>query len=196
MGKIVCGALMLLMLNACGYNTFQTRDEGVKAAWSQVVNLYQKRADLIPNLVGVVQGYAGHEKGTLTAVVEARSKATSIQVTPQLANDAAALAKWQKAQGDFTQALSRLMVVSEQYPDLKANKNFLDLQQQLRSVENQLAKARENYIHEIRGYNMVVRQFPTNLTAMFFHYTEKPQFALENEKELTKPPVVNFSGVK
>ncbi len=181
-----------LSLSGCGYNTFQTTDEQIKASWSEVVNQYQRRADLIPNLVNTVKGEAKFEQDTLTKVIEARSKATSIQATPELINDPAAFQKFQQAQGELTGALSRLMVVSENYPNLRANQGFRDLQAQLEGTENRITVARNRYIKSVQDYNVTVRTFPSNLTAMVFGYKEKPNFAVENEKEISRPPSVSF----
>ncbi len=183
-----------LSLTGCGYNTFQTTDEQVKAGWSEVINQYQRRADLIPNLVNTVKGEAKFEQDTLTKVIEARAKATSIQATPELINDPAAFQKFQQAQGELTGALSRLMVVSEQYPNLRANQGFRDLSAQLESTENRITVARNRYIQSVQGYNVTVRSFPSNLTAMVFGYKEKPTFTVENEKEIAKPPSVVFDS--
>lgn len=188
-----CVALTLsALLGGCGYNDFQTKDEAVKAAWSEVVNQYQRRADLIPNLVNTVKGYASHERETLEAVTRARAAATSIQVTPEVLNDPAAFQKFQQAQGQLTSALSRLMAVSENYPQLKADTSFRDLQSQLEGTENRITVARERYIRSVQDYNVLARSFPTNLTAMMFHYNVKPNFTVENEKSITAPPTVNF----
>lgn len=181
-------------LSGCGYNTFQTNDEQVKASWSEVINQYQRRADLVPNLVNTVKGEAKFEQDTLTKVVEARSKATSIQATPELVNDPAAFQKFQRAQGELTGALSRLMAVSENYPSLKANQGFRDLQTQLEGTENRITVARNRYIKAVQDYNVTVRSFPSNLTAMVMSYKEKANFAVENEKEITKPPTVDFDA--
>ena len=181
-----------LSLSGCGYNTFQTTDEQIKASWSEVVNQYQRRADLIPNLVNTVKGEAKFEQDTLTKVIEARSKATSIQATPELINDPAAFQKFQQAQGELTGALSRLMVVSENYPNLRANQGFRDLQAQLEGTENRITVARNRYIKSVQDYNVTVRTFPSNLTAMVFGYKDKPNFAVENEKEISRPPSVSF----
>ena len=181
-----------LSLTGCGYNTFQTTDEQIKASWAEVVNQYQRRADLIPNLVNTVKGEAKFEQDTLTKVIEARSKATSIQATPELINDPAAFQKFQQAQGELTGALSRLMVVSENYPNLRANQGFRDLQAQLEGTENRITVARNRYIKSVQDYNVTVRTFPSNLTAMVFGYKDKPNFAVENEKEISRPPSVNF----
>ena len=189
---ITLTAAFVLSLGGCGYNTFQTTDEQVKASWSEVINQYQRRADLVPNLVSTVKGEAKFEQDTLTQVIEARARATSIQATPELINDPAAFQKFQQAQGQLTGALSRLMVVSEQYPNLRANQGFRDLSAQLESTENRIAVARNRYIAAVQVYNVTVRSFPSNLTAMVFGYKEKPTFAVENEKEIAKPPSVGF----
>ena len=181
-----------LSLTGCGYNTFQTTDEQVKASWSEVINQYQRRADLVPNLVATVKGEAKFEQDTLTKVIEARSKATSIQATPELVNDPAAFQKFQAAQGELTGALSRLMVVSENYPNLRANQGFRDLSAQLEGTENRITVARNRYIKSVQDYNVTVRSFPSNLTAMVMGYKEKASFAVENEKEISKPPSVGF----
>ena len=185
-------ATLALGLSGCGYNTFQTTDEQVKASWSEVVNQYQRRADLIPNLVATVKGEAKFEQDTLTKVIEARSRATSIQATPELINDPAAFQKFQQAQGELTGALSRLMVVAENYPNLRANQGFRDLQAQLEGTENRITVARNRYIQSVQAYNVTVRSFPSNLTAMVMGYKEKPNFAVENEKEISRPPGVSF----
>jgi LemA protein len=183
-----------LALSGCGYNTFQSSDEQVKASWAEVLNQYQRRADLIPNLVSTVKGEASFEQGTLTKVIEARAKATSIQATPELINDPAAFQKFQAAQGELTGSLSRLMVVSEQYPNLKANQAFRDLQAQLEGTENRITVARNRYIKSVQEYNVTVRSFPSNLTAMVFSYKEKPSFTVENEKAISAPPAVDFGA--
>ena len=180
------------MLSGCGYNEFQSKDEATKAAWGEVVNQYQRRADLIPNLVNTVKGYATHEKDTLEAVTRARAAATSVQLTPEALNDPAALAKFQQVQGELTQALSKLMMVTEAYPDLKANTNFRDLQSQLEGTENRITVARQRYIAAVQDFNTQVRKFPTNLTAMMFGYKVKPSFTVENEKAISTAPTVNF----
>jgi LemA protein len=187
-------ALFLLgtLLSGCGYNTFQTKDEAVKAAWSEVVNQYQRRADLIPNLVNTVKGYAAHEKDTLESVTRARAAATSIQVTPETLNDPQAFAKFQQAQGELSSALSRLMAVSENYPQLKADTSFRDLQSQLEGTENRITVARARYIAAVQDYNVTVRSFPNNLTAKMFGYGVKPSFTVENEKAISTAPTVNF----
>jgi LemA protein len=174
--------LATLMLSGCGYNTIQTTDESVTASWSEVLNQYQRRADLVPNLVNVVKGYAAHEKEVLEAVTVARSRVGSIQATPELVNDEQAFAKFQAAQGELTSALSRLLVVSENYPQLKADASFRDLQAQLEGTENRVTVARNRYIAAVKEYNVTVRTFPNNLTAMLFGYKTKPSFSVENEK--------------
>ena len=182
----------VLSLTGCGYNTFQTTDEQVKASWSEVINQYQRRADLVPNLVNTVKGEAKFEQDTLTRVIDARSKATSIQATPELVDDPAAFQKFQAAQGELTGALSRLMVVSENYPNLRANQGFRDLSAQLEGTENRITVARNRYIKSVQDYNVTVRSFPSNLTAMVMGYKEKANFGVENEKEISKPPSVGF----
>lgn len=185
-------ALMSSLLSGCGYNQFQTRDEATKAAWSEVVNQYQRRADLIPNLVNTVKGYASHEKDTLESVTRARAAATSFQITPEVLNNPAAFQKFQQVQGELSGALSRLMAVSEKYPDLKADTSFRDLQSQLEGTENRITVARQRYIAAVQDYNVLVRSFPNNLTAMMFGYTTKPSFTVENEKSISTAPAVNF----
>jgi LemA protein len=184
--------LISTMLSGCGYNAFQSKDEATKAAWGEVVNQYQRRADLIPNLVNTVKGYATHEKDTLEAVTRARAAATSFQITPEVLNDPAALAKFQQVQGELSQALSKLMAVTEAYPNLKADANFRDLQSQLEGTENRITVARQRYIAAVQDYNVTVRQFPTNLTAMMFGYKVRPSFTVENEKSISTAPTVNF----
>jgi len=186
-------ATLCLALSGCGYNTIQTQDESVKAAWSEVVNQYQRRADLIPNLVATVKGFAAQEQAVLIGVTEARARATSIQVTPETVNDPAAVAKFQAAQGDLTQALKSLLVVVERYPDLKSDQNFRDLQAQLEGTENRIAVARNRYIESVATYNGTIRRFPVNLTAMIFNYDVKPNFTVENEAEISRPPTVDFN---
>ena len=181
-----------LGLSGCGYNDFQKLDEEVKASWAEVLNQYQRRADLIPNIVATVKGEANFEQETLTKVIEARSKATSIQATPELINDPAAFQKFQAAQGELTGALSRLMVVAEQYPNLKANQGFQDLRVQLEGTENRVTVARNRYIKTVADYNVLARSFPSNLTAMALGYAVKPSFTVQNEAEISKPPAVNF----
>ena len=185
-------SLVSAILSGCGYNQFQSKDEATKAAWSEVVNQYQRRANLIPNLVNTVKGYASHEKDTLEAVTKARASATSMQVTPEVLNDPAAFEKFQQAQGQLTQALSRLMVVTEQYPNLKADAGFRDLQSQLEGTENRITVARQRYIVTVQDYNVSVRSFPNNLTAMIFGYKPKPAFTVANEKAISTAPSVNF----
>ena len=185
-------SLMSAMLSGCGYNDFQTKDEATKAAWGEVVNQYQRRADLIPNLVNVVKGYASHEKDTLEAVTRARSAATSIQVTPEVLNNPEQLKKFQQVQGELSSALSRLMAVTEAYPNLKADTGFRDLQSQLEGTENRITVARKRYIDTVQDYNVSVRSFPRNLTAMIFGYKAKPSFTVENEKAISTAPAVNF----
>lgn len=187
-------AATTLSLAGCGYNTFQTTDEQVKASWAEVLNQYQRRADLVPNLVSTVKGETTFEQDTLTKVVEARSKATAIQATPELVNDPAAFQKFQQAQGQLSGALSRLLVVSENYPNLKANQAFRDLQAQLEGTENRITVARNRYIKSVQEYNVAVRSFPANLTAMVLGYKEKANFTVENEKEIAKPPAVSFDS--
>jgi len=186
-------ATLCLGLSGCGYNTIQTQDEGIKAAWSEVVNQYQRRADLIPNLVNTVKGYAAQEQAVFIGVAEARSRATSIQLTPEMLNDPEALKKFQAAQGELTNALKSLIAVSENYPDLKSDQNFRDLQAQLEGTENRIAVARNRYIETVQIYNGTIRRFPVNLTAMMFGYHVKPNFTVENEAEISKPPAVDFN---
>ena len=197
MRKLTLTLLLLLTtaLSGCGYNTLQLSDEQIKASWSEVVNQYQRRADLVPNLVNTVKGYAGHEKEVLTQVTQARSAASSIQVTPEVLNDPAAFAKFQAAQGALSGALSRLLAVSENYPQLKADANFRDLQAQLEGTENRITVARGRYIAAVQDYNGTVRKFPSNLTAKLFGFQVKPNFTVDNEKAISAPPVVNFDAV-
>ncbi len=183
-----------LALSGCGYNTIQTQDEAVKGAWSEVVNQYQRRADLIPNLVNTVKGYAAQEQVVLIGVTEARARATSIQATPELINDPAALQKFQAAQGELTGALKSLLVVVERYPDLKSDQNFRDLQAQLEGTENRIAVARNRYIESVQTFNGTIRRFPVNLTAMVFNYDVKPNFTVENEAAISQPPTVDFTA--
>ena len=191
----ILGMFMLtLLLSGCGYNTFQTNDEQIKASWAEVLNQYQRRADLIPNLVNTVKGYAGHEKEVLLGVTEARAKVGGIQATPELINDPQAFARFQTAQGELTSALSRLLVVTENYPQLKADQNFRDLQAQLEGTENRVTVARTRYIKAVQEYNIAVRSFPSNLTAMLFGYTVKPSFTVENEQAISHAPVVDFNA--
>ena len=184
----------MLLLSGCGYNDFQTYDENVKKTWAEVVNQYKRRADLIPNLVSTVQGFAAQEKDVLLGVTNARAKVGSIQATPELVNDPQAFAKFQAAQGELSGALSRLLVVAENYPQLKSDANFRDLQAQLEGTENRITVARKRYIDDVAKYNVLARQFPTNLTGMMFGYKEKPQFTVENEKAIAEPPKVNFGA--
>jgi LemA protein len=182
-----------LALSGCGYNDFQRLDEQTKSAWSEVLNQYQRRADLVPNIVATVKGEASFEQDTLTKVVEARAKATSVQVTPETLNNPEAFQKFQQAQGELSSALSRLLVVSERYPDLKANKAFSDLRVQLEGTENRITVARNRYITAVQEYNVLARSFPTNLTAMVFNYDPKPSFSVQNEAQISTPPTVDFS---
>ncbi len=187
---------LALALTGCGYNKFQSLDEEAKASWSEVLNQYQRRADLVPNLVETVKGYAEHEEKVLTEVADARSKVGSMQVTPEVLNDPEAFAKFQAAQGQLTSALSRLMAVAENYPNLKADQGFRDLQAQLEGTENRVTVARNRYIETIKDYNVAVRSFPENLTAMMFGYKAKPSFAVENEKTISSAPKVEFGDKK
>lgn len=187
---------LALVLTGCGYNKFQSLDEEAKASWSEVLNQYQRRADLVPNLVETVKGYAAHEKEVLTEVSNARSKVGSMQVTPELVNDPEAFAKFQAAQGQLTSALSRLLAVAENYPNLKADQGFRDLQAQLEGTENRVTVARNRYIETIKDYNVAVRSFPENLTAMMFGYKAKPSFTVENEKAISAAPKVEFGDKK
>ncbi len=186
-------ALALLGLTGCGYNDFQRLDEQTKAAWSEVLNQYQRRADLIPNIVNTVKGEANFEQETLTKVVEARAKATSMQVTPETLNNPEAFNRFQQAQGELSSALSRLMVTVERYPDLKANQGFRDLRVQLEGTENRITVARNRYIQAVQEYNVLARSFPSNLTAMVFSYQPKPSFTVQNEAQISTPPQVDFN---
>ena len=188
--------LLAVLLSGCGYNDFQTKDEQIKADWSEVLNQYQRRFDLIPNLVNTVKGYAQQEKDVLIGVTEARAKVGTIQATPALINDPKAFAQFQAAQGELTQALSKLMVVSENYPQLKSDAVFRDLQAQLEGTENRITVARNRYIKAVQDYNVLTRSFPTNLTAMMFSYSVKPSFTVEDEKAVSKAPTVDFSAPK
>lgn len=185
-----------LSLSGCGYNDFQRLDEASKSAWSEVLNQYQRRADLIPNIVATVKGEANFEQETLTKVVEARAKATSIQVTPETLNNPEAFQKFQQAQGELSGALSRLMVTVEKYPDLKANKGFSDLRVQLEGTENRITVARNRYIETVQAYNVLARSFPSNLTGMVFGYKPKPTFTVANEAQISTPPSVDFGTKK
>jgi LemA protein len=196
MKRIVALWLLVLAvtgLGGCGYNTLQSQDESIKAAWGEVLNQYQRRADLVPNLVNTVKGFAQQEKDVLLGVTNARSKVGSIQATPELVNDPAAFSKFVAAQGEMTSALSRLLVVAENYPQLKSDANFRDLQAQLEGTENRITVARQRYIRAVQEYNVTVRSFPNNLTAMIFGYKVKPSFTVEDEKAIAKPPTVDFS---
>jgi LemA protein len=188
---LVVGAMTL---SGCGYNTIQQQDESVKASWSEVVNQYQRRADLVPNLVNTVKGYAAQEQTVLLGVTEARAKVGTIQATPELVNDEAAFKKFTAAQGELTNALKSLIAVSENYPNLKSDANFRDLQAQLEGTENRITVARNRYIDSVREYNVTIRSFPSNLTAMIFKYAAKPNFTVENEAAIAKPPTVDFSN--
>ena len=190
---LICVAAAAL-LSGCGYNRIQGQDESVKAAWSEVVNQYQRRADLVPNLVNTVKGYAQQEQTVLLGVTEARAKVGTIQATPELVNDAAAFKKFQAAQGELTQALKSLIAVTENYPHLKSDQNFRDLQAQLEGTENRITVARNRYIQSVQEYNVTIRSFPSNLTAMIFKYQTKPNFTVDNEATIAKPPTVDFSG--
>ncbi|MEX0733810.1 MAG: LemA family protein [Steroidobacteraceae bacterium] len=187
-------AACCLALSGCGYNKIQTEDEAVTAAWSEVVNQYQRRADLIPNLVNTVKGFAAQEQAVLIGVTEARARATSIQVTPEMLDDPETLRKFQAAQGELTNALKSLIAISENYPDLKSDQNFRDLQAQLEGTENRITVARNRYIEAVQIFNGTIRRFPVNLTAMLFNYDVKPNFTVENEAELSKPPAVDFDS--
>ena len=189
----IAAALAALLLSGCGYNEIQSKDEQVKAAWSEVLNQYQRRADLIPNLVATVQGYAQQEKDVLIGVTQARARATSINLTPDAVNDPQAMQKFAQAQGELTSALGRLLVVAENYPQLKSDQNFRDLQAQLEGTENRIATARNRFIKATQDYNVYIRQFPQNLTAKMFGYKEKASFTVENEKAIATPPKVDFT---
>ena len=192
MKRLIAMLSAVLALSGCGYNDFQRLDEQSKAAWSEVLNQYQRRADLVPNLVATVKGEASFEQDTLTKVVEARAKATSIQATPELINDPAAFKRFQDAQGELSGALSRLLVVTENYPNLKANQGFQDLRVQLEGTENRITVARNRYIQAVQDYNILARSFPSNLTAMIFSYEVKPSFTVANEAQISAPPAVSF----
>src|SRR5207248_2850672 len=189
-------ALCTLLLSGCGYNQLQQLDEQVKASWSEVLNQYQRRADLVPNLVNTVKGFAAQEQQVLLGVTNARAKVGAIQATPELVNDPQALQRFIQAQGELTSALSRLLVVAEAYPQLKSDANFRELQAQLEGTENRIAVARNRFIRATQEYNTLARQFPTNLTAMLFGYKPKPQFSVEDEKAIAKPPTVDFGTKK
>ena len=194
--RVLLAALLAGVLAGCGYNDIQSKDEAVKSAWAEVISQYQRRADLIPNIVNTVKGEANFEQETLTRVIEARAKATSIQATPELVNNAEAMAKFQQAQGELSSALSRLLVTVERYPDLKANQGFQDLRTQLEGTENRITVARNRFIKATQDYNVLVRQFPVNLTAMVFGYKERAQFTVENEAAVQKAPTVDFGTPK
>ena len=186
--------LLTLVLSGCGYNTLQSTDEQIKAGWAEVLNQYQRRADLVPNLVSVVKGFAAQEKDVLLGVTNARSRVGGIQATPELINDPAAFSKFQSAQGELSGALSRLLVVAENYPQIKSDANFRELQAQLEGTENRITVARNRYIKAVQEYNVVVRSFPSNLTAMVFSFQVKPSLAVENEKEISIAPKIDFSA--
>ena len=197
MRKLLNSLVMLfaaLSLSGCGYNTLQVQDEAIKAGWSEVLNQYQRRTDLVPNLVNTVKGYAAHEAKVLTEVTAARARVGQIAATPELVNDPAAMQKFQAAQGELSSALSRLLVVSENYPQLKADAGFRDLQAQLEGTENRITVARNRYIKTVQDYNTTVRSFPSNLTAMMFGHQTKPSFTVENEKAISTAPKVDFGG--
>jgi LemA protein len=189
----VLATLATLSLTNCGYNAIQTNDEQVKSAWSEVLNQYQRRADLVPNLVNSVKGFAQQEKDVLLGVTNARAKVGSIQATPELINDPGAFAKFQAAQGELTSALSKLLVVTENYPQLKSDALFRDLMAQLEGTENRITVARNRYIKAVQDFNVTIRSFPSNLTAMTFGYKEKPNFTVDNEKEISTAPKVDFN---
>ena len=191
-GMLLAAIVASTMLSGCGYNQFQAKDEATKAAWGEVVNQYQRRADLIPNLVNTVKGYATHEKDTLEAVTRARAAATSFQITPEVLNNPEAFQKFQQVQGELSGALSRLMAVSENYPNLKADTQFRDLQSQLEGTENRITVARQRYIVAVQDYNVLARSFPTNLTAKMFGYQPRPSFTVENERSISTAPKVDF----
>jgi LemA protein len=188
--RLILLIVLAAILSGCGYNQIQQKDEAVKAGWSEVINQYKRRSDLIPNLVNTVKGYASHEERVLTEVTEARAKVSQINVN---ANDAQSLAQFQQAQGELSSALSRLLVVTENYPNLKADQSFRDLQAQLEGTENRITVARGRYIQSVQDYNTYIRQFPVNLTAMMFHYAPKPNFTVENEAQIQQAPNVEFN---
>ena len=192
--RTVLFLLLATLLSGCGYNTMNAGDETVKAAWSEVVNQYKRRADLIPNLVKTVEGFAKQERDVLVGVTEARAKASSVNVNPDVLNDPQAFQQFQQAQGELSGALSRLLVTVERYPELKSDANFRELQAQLEGTENRITVARNRFIEAVREYNTVVRSFPTNLTAMMFGFDIKPNFSVENEAEIAKPPEVSFGS--
>ena len=192
--KLLISLLVTLFLSGCGYNAMQAQDEQIKASWAEVLNQYQRRADLVPNLVNVVKGYAAHEKDVLTQVTEARAQVGAIKATPELVNDPAAFARFQQVQSQMSSALSRLLVVSENYPNLKADGAFRDLQAQLEGTENRITVARNRYIKAVQEYNVTVRSFPSNLTAMAFGYQTKPSFEVQDEKAISAAPKVDFNA--
>jgi LemA protein len=192
--KYLLASAAVLLLSGCGYNKLQAQDEGVKSAWSEVLNQYQRRADLIPNLVETVKGFAAQEQAVLVGVTEARARTGSIQITPELLENDEAMKQFQQAQSGLTQALKSLFAVTENYPELKSDQNFRDLQAQLEGTENRITVARNRYIQEVQTYNTTVRSFPTNLTAMMFKHKVKANFAVENEAEIAKPPTVDFGA--
>lgn len=194
--RLLVALMIAAVLSGCGYNTIQINDEKVTSAWAEVLNQYKRRADLVPNLVNVVKGYADHEKEVLTEVTQARANASGIQVTPELLNDPAAMAKFQQAQASLSGALSRLLVTVERYPDLKADQNFRDLQAQLEGTENRITVARNRFIEAVQTYNVSVRTFPNNLTAMMFGFERKASFTVENEAAISEAPKVDFGGSK
>jgi LemA protein len=192
--KVCFITAVALLASGCGYNRIQQQDEAVKAAWSEVLNQYQRRADLVPNLVNTVKGFAAQEQKVLIGVTEARAKVGTIQATPELVNDPEAFKKFQAAQGELTQALKSLIAVTENYPQLKSDANFRDLQAQLEGTENRITVARNRYIQAVQDYNTLIRQFPTNLTAMVFKYPVKQNFTVQNEAEVSHPPTVDFGS--
>jgi LemA protein len=194
--RLLMGFVLASVLTGCGYNTIQQRDEAVKSAWAEVLSQYQRRADLIPNIVNTVKGEANFEQTTLQNVIEARARATSIQATPELINDPEAFARFTQAQGQVTSALSRLLVTVENYPNLKANQGFQDLRAQLEGTENRIGIARNRYIKSVEEYNVYIRQLPQNFTAMVFGYKQRPQFTVESEADVTRPPTVDFGTTK
>ncbi|MCR6701856.1 MAG: LemA family protein [Dokdonella sp.] len=190
--RLLLIGVALLLLSGCGYNAIQSKDEAVTAAWSEVLNQYQRRADLVPNLVNTVKGYASHEESVFTRVTEARAQVGTLKITPEMLSDPAAIAKFQSAQGELSSALTRLMAVSENYPDLKADGLFQNLQAQLEGTENRIAVARNRYVAAVQDYNTYVRSFPQNLTAKIFGYATKANFSVENEKAISTAPTVDF----
>jgi LemA protein len=192
--QVFFAGLLVLSLSGCGYNKFQSTDEQVKASWAEVVNQYQRRADLVPNLVSVVKGIAAQEQAVFLGVANARAKVGSLQMTPELVNNPEAFAKFQAAQGELSSSLARLLVVAENYPQLKSDANFLALQSQLEGTENRITVARNRYIKDVQAYNIAVRSFPSNITAKIFGYEAKPNFTVENEKEISTAPKVDFNA--